>query len=967
MADDKEIVIKISAQNLTSEEFEKARKGIAGIRTAADDAVPKTNSFRDSIAGAADKSELANFSFGKMAGGMVASLLTVDALKSGFMALARFMGDSIKEAAEAEATQQRLTTALRAQGVHVPTVAQDYSRLSKEFGNLTTFSGTALTEMQAVLVTLGVSPRVMRAAMQATVDLATAKKIGLEAAATAVGKAIIGETGSLQKLVPSLDDVKVKGGDVAEVFRAVSSAAGGQAAAALDTYAGRVQHTANAWADFKQSVGDAVLMDPLVRASLANATDALRGVNSEAARGGKDITAWWMDLLGVRLTPQYQLMLAGLKTYLQLTQDIAAQMRAMRASLKEPIISAPPIGPVRDAKDVLAAWNEEATRQVEVQKKAKAESEAWSKSVRDLAHDLSGAKLQGEVKRLSEAVRVLGGEQKMTAVETARVATAAEQLRQRGATLTPELARLASTSELAAAAQRTAAKNLEGHTAALTKLVRNSIDATVAQSRLHGELHTGAEAWLTYRKAMTIEPLSKLPGDLIAIPIPPPPPATWWQKVFGQSDKEFGAALSSTIMGALQGGGNPADAAGALVGQQLMGSLAKKLTTSATEGVAPAVTGMFAGALNAALPVVGSLIGAFGGKVLSWFAGIFDQNKGRDLVKDFAATFGGFDPLHAKLLTLGDAGERLWIRLTQGVGRNNPEQAKAAIEAINQAFGAQEGQAEKLQRAIDKYGIAWEELGPKARNAKLNELAQALVEDFTLLTDAEIDAGIVSERMAEQVNDFLHRALRTGQEIPASMRPMLERMLEFGQLTDENGQKLEDLEGLTFAQTLTQGFQDITGELRNIADILQGRVAGSVRSLFDSIPRSVVIDFRAQRTGNWNFAAAEDGNDTNMEGYATGGIAVGRQVARLAERGRKEIVGDVEFMSNALAGALGRVRGTPGAAMVQAGGDTNLYVAIDPSTGTARMMGEGERSQIQRWLFSGAIQVPQRAITARSQ
>jgi hypothetical protein len=45
---------------------------------------------------------------------------------------------------------------------------------------------------------------------------------------------------------------------------------------------------------------------------------------------------------------------------------------------------------------------------------------------------------------------------------------------------------------------------------------------------------------------------------------------------------------------------------------------------------------------------------------------------GRDAVKDFAASFGGFDDLHAKLLTLGDAGEALWIKLTQGVGKNNP-------------------------------------------------------------------------------------------------------------------------------------------------------------------------------------------------------------------------------------------------------------------------------------------------------
>lgn len=69
--------------------------------------------------------------------------------------------------------------------------------------------------------------------------------------------------------------------------------------------------------------------------------------------------------------------------------------------------------------------------------------------------------------------------------------------------------------------------------------------------------------------------------------------------------------------------------------------------------------------------------------------GLFDRDKGRDLVEEFAAGFGGFESLHRELRKLGDAvGEQLWIKLTQGVGRNNAEQARAAIDEVRRALEA---------------------------------------------------------------------------------------------------------------------------------------------------------------------------------------------------------------------------------------------------------------------------------------
>jgi hypothetical protein len=50
---------------------------------------------------------------------------------------------------------------------------------------------------------------------------------------------------------------------------------------------------------------------------------------------------------------------------------------------------------------------------------------------------------------------------------------------------------------------------------------------------------------------------------------------------------------------------------------------------------------------------------------------------------------GGFDALHVKLDALGASGEALWVKLTQGVGKNNPQQAQAAIDEVTKALDAQ--------------------------------------------------------------------------------------------------------------------------------------------------------------------------------------------------------------------------------------------------------------------------------------
>lgn len=108
--------------------------------------------------------------------------------------------------------------------------------------------------------------------------------------------------------------------------------------------------------------------------------------------------------------------------------------------------------------------------------------------------------------------------------------------------------------------------------------------------------------------------------------------------------------------------------------------------------------------------------------------GLFDRNKGRDAVVDFAESFGGFDKLHEQLLTLGAEGEALWIKLTQGTGRNNAEQAARNIAEVEEALRKQADASGDATDATEAEARATIETASEAQKA-LEALAPKIEEN----------------------------------------------------------------------------------------------------------------------------------------------------------------------------------------------------------------------------------------------
>lgn len=207
--------------------------------------------------------------------------------------------------------------------------------------------------------------------------------------------------------------------------------------------------------------------------------------------------------------------------------------------------------------------------------------------------------------------------------------------------------------------------------------------------------------------------------------------------------------------------------------------------------------------------------------------------KGRDMVKEFAASMGGFDALREKLNGLGAEGERLWKQLTQGVGKNNPEQAKAAIDAITAAFAAAEQAAADAEAAAAKVsaGIVTFMEGAKSR---VDAFYQSLKDADDVQEMLNITGGMKADVQA-QFNDY---GLYAATAFVTTMRekgwavaiaeagPMFDQLLE---MADKFGLNLEGVAGQVAAfYGAAKNNKDVLGAL----DALNQMIKGSSDALF---------------------------------------------------------------------------------------------------------------------------------------
>lgn len=280
----------------------------------------------------------------------------------------------------------------------------------------------------------------------------------------------------------------------------------------------------------------------------------------------------------------------------------------------------------------------------------------------------------------------------------------------------------------------------------------------------------------------------------------------------------------------------------------------------------------------------------------------------------------------------------------------------------------------EMEAIAKEFGIDIERLGINFQQARLIEGGQTLAEKWQLLVENGADVGAVIDGMKGSAQAFLTNALRWGLEVPASMRPMLEAMARAGVLTDENGDKLEDLGEVKFGKTIADEFTPLTEALWALVDIFTEDLPNSLDTLRRNAERGLTVPVSVEarpRNGNESEGYDDDGDgvpnqyDTypdDPNAYASGGLASGRQLARVAEGGKKEIIGDVDFMSRALTAAWGNVAARTGAgAPGNGGGSRPIQIVIPVQVGARQFDGYVIETTADA-MARGEIPVPARMV-----
>lgn len=374
------------------------------------------------------------------------------------------------------------------------------------------------------------------------------------------------------------------------------------------------------------------------------------------------------------------------------------------------------------------------------------------------------------------------------------------------------------------------------------------------------------------------------------------------------------AALPNILISAFEGGGNVLGAVkafGSKIGDSLLGAggpLAG-ITAKVTSSVASMASGLGSTVASLAGTVVGGL--ATGGISLAIQGAVIgikalvgigkasqaelDARKSQDqlvtqlrtLATEAQKTQGAFtDAYHTiaivardAYIQTGESADQAEVHVAALLNTHNPQAYAAAMADLNAVLADQQQDAADLDTAIQKYGFSIAELGPTMQKQELTKQAVGLENDFRLLAGSGIDVNTVLEHMGGSINDFLHLAMQTGQEVPSEMEPMLQKMVDMGTLTDANGVQITDLgaSGITFSETMTQGFQKVVDKLTLLIDTISA-TSGAINAI--PTHKTVTVDVSYNDPG-FNMGAP----NVEGEGAATGGFVTSAGIQHFAGGG----------------------------------------------------------------------------------
>lgn len=155
-------------------------------------------------------------------------------------------------------------------------------------------------------------------------------------------------------------------------------------------------------------------------------------------------------------------------------------------------------------------------------------------------------------------------------------------------------------------------------------------------------------------------------------------------------------------------------------------------------------------------------------------------------------------------------------RLLELIAQGGPLAAQG-LEALQGLFADFVPSLSDVKAAADRLGVSMDDFGAKAKQLEINDEAASAVKAFETLQKAGLDTNVVFDHMSDAAKASFQQmasdALKAGLTIPDGMKPILQGLLDSGDLTDEFGNQLQDLSRFNFAKPLEQMVSDLIAAL----------------------------------------------------------------------------------------------------------------------------------------------------------
>jgi flagellar biosynthesis protein FliQ len=204
----------------------------------------------------------------------------------------------VEEAKKGEDAINSLNSALQNTGLYTPEVSKSLADFSSELQKVSRFGDDTLQTTMALIQNLGnLDEKGLKRATKATIDLATALRIDLKAAATLVGKAAAGEVSSFTRYGVVIRKAGTNAETFANALDALEKKFGGSAERDIRTYSGAVAQASNNFGDFLEEIGKAITKNPVVIDLINKMSTAFAGLTSKIAENLPAITKGFKSVI----------------------------------------------------------------------------------------------------------------------------------------------------------------------------------------------------------------------------------------------------------------------------------------------------------------------------------------------------------------------------------------------------------------------------------------------------------------------------------------------------------------------------------------------------------------------------------------------------------------------------------------------------------------------------------------------